>query len=111
MLASLPPSITRGGLGEWLAGSSLVLRPCRCTGGDGGQGTALTYDNLSYVPSSMIPELCVPNDNSNFPDWTVHSSPRFSLSHLDGLVAVLPLEAGDDGIVGRKFSPTASCLP
>jgi hypothetical protein len=51
MLAPLPQSIRAGWAGEWLAGSSLVVRPCQCAGGDGGQGIALTNDNLSYLTS------------------------------------------------------------
>ncbi len=49
--ASSPPPISRG-VGGWrLAGSFLVLRPCHRAGGGGGQGTTLTHDNISYVPS------------------------------------------------------------
>ena len=50
MLASLLP-FRAGWGGRWLAGSFPVLRPCRRAGRGGGQGTALTHDNLSYVPS------------------------------------------------------------
>jgi hypothetical protein len=42
----------RAGWGGWrLAGSFLVLRPCWRAGRGGGQGTTLTHDNISYVPS------------------------------------------------------------
>jgi hypothetical protein len=46
-----PNLFARGGLGEWLAGSSLIVLPCQCAGRDGGQGIALTNDNLSYLTS------------------------------------------------------------
>jgi hypothetical protein len=50
MLAPLLP-FRAGWGGRWLAGSFPVLRPCRHAGRGGGQGTTLTHDNLSYVPS------------------------------------------------------------
>ncbi len=73
----------------------------------------LTYDNLSYVPSSKIPEPCVPNDNYISQSAVMDSPliPSFlPLSQLDDLVALLPLEVRDDGIVSSKFSPTTSPL-
>jgi hypothetical protein len=66
---ALPPlHLSRGvGLGAWLAGSSLVFRPCLCAGGGGGQGTALTHDNLylSYGLRSKIPGIFFPIFISN----------------------------------------------
>jgi hypothetical protein len=44
-----PPPSTRGVGGRWLAGFFLVLRPFQHAGG--GQETALTQDNLSYILS------------------------------------------------------------
>ncbi len=61
------PIYARGGRGRWLAGSFLVLRPYQRTGGDEEQGTTITQDNVSYVLSSTIIKLYIPNGN-NFPN-------------------------------------------
>jgi hypothetical protein len=64
MLAPLPPSIRAGWAGE-VASWVLPCPPSLPTRGvDGGQGTALTHDSVSYVLSSTIPELYIPDDNS-----------------------------------------------
>ncbi len=81
MLAPLPLSIRAGWVGEvasWVLPSSILTNAWG--GGGGGQGTALTHDNVSYVLSSTIPELYIPDDNSisNYRYWTLHSYPRFS---------------------------------
>ncbi len=60
----------------------------------------------------MIPELCILIDNSISQSTVMDSPliPSFFPSQLDDPVALLPLEVWDDGIVGRKLSPTVSFL-
>jgi hypothetical protein len=58
----------------------------------------------------MIPELYIPNDNSIFQSAVMDSPPLVFPLQLDDPVALLPMEARNDGIVGRKLSPTVSSL-
>jgi hypothetical protein len=111
MLAPLPPSIHAGWAGvvaSWGLPSPPSL-PKR--GGDRGQGTALTHDNISYVLSSMIPELYITDDNIPISSNGLSTHPpSFFPLQPDDPVTLLPLEARDDGIIGRKLSPMINPL-
>ncbi len=114
-----PHLFTWGGLGEWLAGSSLVLHPCQRAGGDGGQDNSI----FSYVPSSMIPGLCIPN-NSNLwlPSSPLMDKPLilspFSPLNWMALLACFLRKLGMTGLLVRKscwlgkvVGPKTSSLP
>ncbi len=60
MPSFLPLSIHTGwGWGIWLAGSSLVLCPCKRAGREGGHVTALTVVRKTlFFPHSMFPRHC-----------------------------------------------------
>ncbi len=64
-----PPPRSRGVGGWGLAGSFPVLRPCRRAGGGGGQGTALTHDNISTDFFTKSIQSYCPNVNFAFPCW------------------------------------------
>jgi hypothetical protein len=93
-----------------LAGSSLVLCPCQCMGGDRRQETTLTNDNLisSYGQSSMFPGL---SSLTLFVLLTVnHSSLMespftpfpFLLTYPYDLIALLPKEVWDVGAAEQE---------
>ncbi len=87
-------------------------------GGDEGQGTARTnnnLDNLSYLTSQA-------QRSQDFASLTITEIPNspsmdsplipylFPLSQKDDLVALLPQEAGDDMVVDRKSSAPQPAL-
>jgi hypothetical protein len=82
MLAPLPPSIRAGWAGE-VASWVLPCPPSLPTRRPGWETRDNPYiDNSPYVPSSMIPELYIPSDNSIFQSALMDSPliPSFSPS-------------------------------
>jgi hypothetical protein len=75
-------------------------------------GQALTQTPLEVQRGNVAHQNFTSPMTTGFPSSVMDSQliSSFSPSQLDDPVALLPMEAQDDGIVGRKLSPIVSSL-
>jgi hypothetical protein len=112
MLAPLPPSTRGVGEGGGCLGLSLssVLTNAQARTGDRGQPLHMTTYLTSQTQRSLnFTSLMITAFPISGKGQSTHPFVFFPLQ-LDDPVALLPLEARDDRIIGRKLSPIVSPL-